>query len=199
MVMVVVRHGRTAHNAAGRFLGRLDVPLDPTGEGQAARLGRAIQARFGVPDVVVTSPLQRTRSTAEALAGGTPIVVDDRIVELDYGEWDGLPLAELDAADWAAWRADPFLAPPGGESLAELGQRVRTAAEDWAARAVDELVVLVTHVSPIKALVAWSLGVGDEVTWRMFVAPASVTVLDTSGPAPRLMAFNDTSHLHEPG
>jgi broad specificity phosphatase PhoE len=84
--------------------------------------------------------------------------------------------------------------PPGAESLVALGARVRAACDDVLA-AAENLTVVVTHVSPIKAAVAWALGVGDEVTWRMFVAPASVTVIGTDERGPLLRAFNVTTHL----
>ena len=76
---------------------------------------------------------------------------------------------------WAAWRADSTWSPPGGESLAALGVRVRAACAGLVDEAAGRDVVVVTHVSPIKAAVAWALGVGDEVAWRMWVAPASIT------------------------
>jgi broad specificity phosphatase PhoE len=121
------------------------------------------------------------------------MVIDDRLVELDYGEWDERPVAEITPAEWAAWRADPAFAPPGGESLLQLGARVREAFEDLAA--LDGTTLVVTHVSPIKAAVAWALGVGDEATWRMFVAQASLSRIEAAGGGPRLVSFNDVGHL----
>ncbi|HEY7069821.1 MAG TPA: histidine phosphatase family protein, partial [Acidimicrobiales bacterium] len=119
----------------------------------------------------------------------------ERWIELDYGELDGVPFADLPAELWAAWRADIEWCPPGGESLAALGRRVRAAADALVADARDRDVVVVSHVSPIKAAVAWALGVGDEITWRMWVAPASITRIGCSGPAPSLRSFNELAHL----
>ncbi len=189
-MIVIVRHGRTASNASGLLLGRSDPPLDELGRGQAV----AIAASLDAIDRVISSPLLRTRQTAEAF--GQPVGIDDRLIELDYGEWDGRPVSEVSAAEWSAWRADPEFAPPGGESLAALGRRVRAALDDYADE--DGLTVLVTHVSPVKASVAWSLGVGDEAAWRLFVAQASITRIDTSGSVPRLVGFNDVGHLATP-
>jgi broad specificity phosphatase PhoE len=72
---------------------------------------------------------------------------------------------------------------------------VRAACEDLAAEAAEQDVVVVTHVSPLKAAVAWALGVGDEVAWHLYVAPASVTRVSTSGPRRSLHAFNVVAHL----
>lgn len=197
-MIVVVRHGRTAANADGLLLGRADPPLDETGVRQAAALGSACSEL----DVarVVTSPLGRCRATAEALAAGlgadVPVEVDERWIELDYGDLDEQPLAQVPASTWAAWRADVTWAPPGGESLAALGARVRAACADLTAVAVERDVIVVSHVSPIKAAVAWALGVGDEVAWRMWVGPASISRIGV-GPdgTPSLRSFNDLAHL----
>jgi broad specificity phosphatase PhoE len=191
-VIVVVRHGRTAHNASGLLLGRLDPPLDETGEAQAAALAAAV----GPVDRVISSPLLRTRQTADAF--GLPVEVDDRWIELDYGELDGRPLGEVPAATWAEWRADPDFCPAGGESLRQLGDRVRAALDDLAeaARPGAGTTVVVTHVSPVKAAVTWALGVGDATTWQLWVAPASITRIQVGPRGGILHTFNEVAHLN---
>lgn len=189
-MLTIVRHGRTEANASGLLLGRrLDPGLDALGRRQAAALAAALPEI----DRVVCSPLTRTRETADALAAS--VEVDERWAEVDYGELDGTPLADVPADLWARWRADTSFAPPGGESLHELGLRVRAAAADLADDAAQRHVVVVTHVSPVKAALAWALGVGDEVAWRAFVAPASITRIAVRGGAPSLHAFNVVTHL----
>jgi broad specificity phosphatase PhoE len=188
-VLIIVRHGRTAANAAGRLLGRLDAPLDEIGEAQAAAMAAAV----GPVDRVVASPLERTRRTAEAF--GVPVELDERFIELDYGEYDGMPLGDVPGSVWSAWRADAGFAPPGGESIASLGVRVRQGLDELAEAARRDTVVVVSHVSPIKAAMAWALGVGDEVTWRLFVAPASVTRIAVTDHGPVVQSFNETGHL----
>jgi broad specificity phosphatase PhoE len=86
-------------------------------------------------------------------------------------------------------------APEGGESLAALGDRVRAACAQLADDARERDVLVVTHVSPVKAAVAWALGVGDEVAWRMWVAPASITRIGFAGSTPSLRSFNELAHL----
>lgn len=190
-MLTVVRHGRTDANRSGLLLGRLDVDLDPVGEAQATALAHAV----GPADRIVCSPLQRTRSTAAAW--GSPVEVDERWIELDYGALDGTPLREVDADLWQRWRSDVAFAPAGGESLRSLGERVAAACDDLLDAARDGHVVVVTHVSPIKAAVAWAMGVGVEVSWRMFVAPASVTRIAVGDRGPSLHGFNDVGHLAE--
>lgn len=188
-MLSLVRHGRTDANRSGLLLGRLDVGLDLVGEAQAEALAAAV----GPADRVVASPLRRSQRTAEAL--GRPVETDPRWIELDYGGLDGTPLTDVPAATWARWRSDPTFAPPGGESLHDLGSRVRSACEDLRDDAANRHVVVVTHVSPIKAAVAWAIGAGDEISWRMFVAPASITRVAVGARGTSLHGFNDTAHL----
>jgi probable phosphoglycerate mutase len=217
-VLILARHGRTAANVAGRLLGHHDPPLDDVGRRQAEALGRVLAAGGGgagggaVGRVVrvVTSPLTRTRQTAEAIAVavGAPMVVDERWIELDYGELDGKTSGEVPSAVWAAWRADPAYVVEGGESLDQLGSRVARACEALAAEAEAGAagagaagagaggdVIVVSHVSPIKAAVAWALGVDQRVSWRMFVGVGSITRIDLTARGPVLRSFNETAHL----
>lgn len=188
-MIFVVRHGRTEANAAGLLLGRADPPLDATGRAQAEQLAVAL----GRADAVVSSPLARALETAAAIDG--PLRVDERFIELDYGEWDQLPIGDVPAGSWEAWQRDVQFAPPSGESIASVGARVRAALGDLVEEARRSKVVIVTHVSPLKAAVAWALGVPDEVAWRLFVAPASVSRIDVSRSTPALAGFNDVTHL----
>ena len=196
-MLSIVRHGRTEANAQGLLLGRLDPDLDALGVSQAAALAASLRSI----DRVVSSPLARTRRTAEAIAAvaGVEVEIDERWIELDYGELDGTPLADVPADLWARWRRDVDFAPSAGESLRDLGARVRDACDALAADAESGHVVAVTHVSPIKAAAAWAMGVGDEVAWRMFVAPASVTRIAVSSRGASLHGFNDVAHLADLG
>lgn len=187
---MVVRHGRTDANASGLLLGRrLDPGLDELGERQASALRSAV----GHADRVISSPLRRARETAEAL--GVPVEIDERWVEIDYGTLDGTPISELPAELWSRWRSDIDFVPGGGESLASVGVRVRHALDDLLEEARERTVVVVTHVSPIKAAVAWALGTGDEAVWRMYCAPGSVSEIGVTGITPSLRAYNVTAHL----
>lgn len=189
-MLIIVRHGRTAANAQGLLLGRGDPPLDDEGRAQATALGRVLQ-----PDRVVSSPLRRARETAAALGLEVEVEVDERWIELDYGDMEGTPTAQVPAETWAEWRADVCYHPEGGESLLELSERVGQACEDLVADARTRDVVVVTHVSPVKAAVAWALGVGCEVSWRTFVGPASISRIAIGPWGPSLHSFNESSHL----
>ena len=188
-MLIVARHGRTPANAAGQLLGRRDPELDDLGRDQAA----AIAAATPQGARVISSPLRRCRQTADALDPDHD--TDDRLLEIDYGELDGLPVKEVPAETWARWRDDASWAPPGGESHNQLAARVWELLDDLAAEARERDVVLVSHVSPIKAAVAWGLGVPIDISWRCFVAQASILRIATTGPMPSLRSFNETAHL----
>jgi broad specificity phosphatase PhoE len=180
-----VRHGETAPNVDGLLLGRADPPLTETGVRQAARLAQVLPR----PDRVIASPLRRARDTAAAL--GSAVEIDDRWIELDYGDLDGASATGVSGDVWERWRADVAYVPAGGESLLDLGRRVRAACEDLSADAATRVVVVVTHVSPIKAAVAWSLGVSDEIAWRMYVEDATTARIAIDPTGPVLRSFNE--------
>jgi broad specificity phosphatase PhoE len=188
-VLVLVRHGQTEANARGLLQGRVDLPLSDLGRRQAAALATLVPADARV----VASPLLRARETAAAF--GRAVDVAEGWIELDYGALDGRPISDLPSETWAAWRADPHFVPPGGESLVTLGARVRGACEELLDEARRADVVVVSHVSPIKAAIGWALGVGDEVGWRLFVQVASITRVAVGPGGPSLFTFNEIPDL----
>ncbi len=163
------------------------MPLTELGWQQAAAVAATIRA-IGTPDRVIASPLRRAQDTARAF--DLPVETDERWIEVDYGEYDGLPMASVPASLWSSWRRDLSFVPPGGESLAAVGARVRAALVD-----LSGFVVVVSHVSPIKAAVAWALGVDEQVAWRMFLAPGSYSCVALDDGGPSLHAFNVTPAL----
>src|SRR4051812_8821680 len=139
-LVVLVRHGRTAPNAAGLLLGRTDPPLDELGRAQAATLAEAV----GAVDRVVASPLARAVETAEHL--GLPVELDDRWLEVDYGGYEGEPVRTAGELI-ARWRADLDHGPPGGESLA-AGRRPGRAGMAGLAPGRPGTRVGVSHRAP---------------------------------------------------
>ena len=192
-MLILVRHGESTGNADGLLLGRIDAPLTERGLAQARTVGPVLPAVARV----ISSPLARARDTAEALATGLPIEIDDRWIEVDYGEFDGRPLGAVPHEVWTRWRTDPHFRPPGGETLAEAGTRVRSACEElFAAEGEgargEGAVVVVSHVSPIKAATCWALGLGDEGAWRLYLATASVSRIAWGVGGPVLNRYNET-------
>ena len=189
MTLILARHGQTAANAAGLLLGRADPTLTDLGRRQA----QAVAAALGRPARIVSSPLQRAVETAEAF--GLPVEIDERWVEVDYGTFDQQPIGGVSVDVWTQWRSDLSYVPAGGESLLAVGVRVREACAALASDAIDGDVVVVSHVSPIKAAVAWALGVGDDISWRMHLNVAAITRIAIGPHGPSLTTFNETAHL----
>ncbi|WP_028709318.1 MSMEG_4193 family putative phosphomutase [Propionicicella superfundia] len=194
--LLLVRHGRSDANTAGILAGRAPgVHLDDTGRAQATDLaGRLDGVR---PSVVVVSPLERCRETADLAFPGVRAVVDDRLGECDYGDWTGRRLAELkDEALWAEIQSRPTtVAFPGGEAMSALFARVTAVVEDWSARVAAEFGpwaawAAVSHADPIKAAVAGAIGLPLDRFQALIVNPASVSVLHRGADRWALVSLN---------
>jgi probable phosphoglycerate mutase len=182
-----------------RYAGRSDVPLTETGLRQAVAAAKRL-ASAGI-GVIVTSPLQRAVQTAQevAAATGAAVVADEGFRETDFGAWEGLTFAEVRErwpAEVAAWLADPAIPPPGGESFTEVSTRVTEALHRVLAEREHQSVLIVSHVTPIKTLVAKALLAPPPALFRMHLDLAALCEIDwyADGPAV-LRSFNDTAHL----
>ena len=195
----LLRHGRTEHTPERRFSGSSDLPLSQLGEADAAAAARHLAAR-GI-DVIVASPLQRTRQTAAAVAEllGVPVEVDRDLRELDFGGWEGLTGDEAQAKSplaYRRWRESVDVRAPGGESVTDVAARVERARTRILERHAGKTVLVVSHVTPIKLLLAGGLGAGPEIVHRVFLEAASLsTVTWSSDGRTSVRLVNDTSHL----
>jgi probable phosphoglycerate mutase len=197
-VTLLLRHGQTPMSVQKRYAGRTDVPLTEAGLAQAAAAAKRL-ASAGI-DAIVASPLQRTVQTAEAVAAvtGLPVTTDEGFRETDFGAWDGLTFAEVRErwpTEMAAWLGDPQVAPPGGESFAEVSERVTAALARVLAGRTGQRILIVSHVTPIKTLVAAALLAPPAALFRMHLDVAALCEIDwyADGPAV-LRSFNDTAH-----
>jgi probable phosphoglycerate mutase len=202
--LYLVRHGQTDASLHNRFCGRIDPPLNPTGLAMAD----ALAARYGRPEnggfvEIVSSPLVRARQTAAATAqaAGLPVATDDGLVEIAYGEWDGRAEADVerdDAARFAAWAAHPGrVAPPGGETGADIAVRALAAVERIRARHPDGgKVLLVSHKATLRVLVCALVGIDvDGFRARIAQKVCAVSIIDFKPTGPLLQVLGDTSHL----
>ena len=188
-MLVIVRHGRTAANAAALLQGRADHPLDELGEQQA----RAVARELVGADRVISSPLRRAQQTAVGI--GPVVATDPRWIELDYGGLEGARIADVPISTWASWRTDDDFVPAGGESHADLSRRVVAACEELLIASKDLTVVVVSHVGPIKAALAWVFGLPPTAGWRSHLDHASITRISAGAHGPVLRSFNETCHL----
>jgi alpha-ribazole phosphatase len=190
-MLIIARHGRTAANAGGLLQGRADHPLDDVGERQAARLAAALANITRV----VASPLQRAQQTAGAF--GLPVETDERWIEIDYGGLEGTRLGEVPDEVWQQWRTDPDYIPAGGESHRTLFERVTEAAMELLIDAAEQDIVVVSHVSPIKAVVTWIMALPPTSAARCYLDQASITRVSLGPLGPVLRSFNETQHLRD--
>ncbi|MEV6062718.1 bifunctional RNase H/acid phosphatase [Nocardia asteroides] len=198
--LLLLRHGQTELSVQRRYSGRGNPPLTELGREQADRAAKMLAAKGDIA-AVVTSPLQRARSTAEAAAAAldVPLRVLDGLIETDFGDWEGLTFAEATQRDpqlHADWLGDPSIPAPGGESFDQVRERIEGVRRDLVALYPGENVAVVSHVTPIKTLLQLALGVGPSLLYRLHLDLASLCVAEfypDGGSSVRLV--NDTSYL----
>lgn len=183
--LLLVRHGVTPHTAAKKFSGGLrsaNPGLSEEGRAQVRTTADWLAPAADGIAAVVASPVRRTMESAEILASrlGRTVEVEDGFAEMEFGSWDGLTFAEVAERDQAgldAWLGSLDTPPPGGESFRDVEARVLDGLSRVLAAHEGRTVAVVSHVTPIKTLVAHAVGAPLESVLRMELSPASVTVL----------------------
>ncbi|OBG67978.1 histidine phosphatase family protein [Mycobacterium sp. E3339] len=200
MTVILLRHGRSSSNTAGVLAGRSEgVDLDDKGRDQAAGL---IDRIGDLPiRALISSPLLRCRRTLEPLAEALCLepLIDDRLAEVDYGDWTGRKIAELAAEPlWRVVQAHASAAVfPGGEGLAQVQARAVAAVREHDRRLAakhggDTLWVACTHGDVIKAVVADAYGMHLDAFQRVTADPASVSVIRYTELRPFVLHVNHT-------
>jgi probable phosphoglycerate mutase len=197
-LVLVVRHGLTAATGtalSGRTPG---IPLDDRGRGQAAALAaRLAEVRL---DAVISSPLERCAQTAEAITtqqrNGIEVQLDDRLIEVGYGDWTGQSLRKLSREPlWRVVQAHPSAVTfpgPGGETLPDIQRRAVAAIRDWNAKLGPDAVYLIcSHADVIKAILADSLGLHLDLYQRIVIDPCSLSVIRYTPLRPFVERMND--------
>jgi broad specificity phosphatase PhoE len=183
---VIVRHGATDHSLDKRFSGGLtgaDPALNETGIAQVEATAAWLAIAGVEADALVSSPVRRTRESAAILAERLGVARDDDepgIAEMDFGTWDGSTFAQIQAStpdDLTAWLGDHSVPAGGGESMQQVQERVLAARDRLLEAYAGRTVVLVSHVTPIKVLVADAVGAPLDAIYRMELAPATVTTI----------------------
>jgi len=197
--MFLVRHGLTPHTAQRRFSGLNDLSLTEEGQGQIAAVATRLAARGSI-GAVLSSPLRRTRESARIVADALhlPVDVDEDLVELDFGSFEGLTWSEAQSAypdEFGAFRESPDIAPPGGETISNVRVRMEAILRRILSEHEGRDVAVITHVTPIKVLICMALDVGLSTVHRFFLAPASLSIVEwyADGRA-SVTLVNDTNH-----
>jgi ribonuclease H / adenosylcobalamin/alpha-ribazole phosphatase len=199
-ITLLLRHGQTPLSTERRFAGIGDIELTETGIRQAKLAGERLAARGGV-DVILTSPLRRAQQTTAEVAAaiGAEVVADDDLRETDFGAWEGLTFAEAQQRwpdEVTAWLGDPEVAPPGGESFAAVGIRVRRAQARLLDRYAGDTVLVVSHVTPIKTLLTEALLAPPAAMYRIYLDVGALNEIHWFSDGPAVVrSLNDTGHL----
>jgi probable phosphoglycerate mutase len=203
--LLLVRHGQTAFNAEVRFMGQLDIPLDEIGRAQALAVAKRL--RNERPGAIYCSDLSRARDTALAIQSAIPshpeMRIDARLNEGHFGDWQGKAYADLrvqDAARLAGWEADRVkVAPPNGESLPSLAERVQAAYRDICSANPEKNLLIVSHGGTLQVMIILALGLTLATYWKIWLSNASLSELRIDEWGPILHLLNDTSHLSASG
>lgn len=182
----LLRHGQTQWNADGnRYCGRTDIPLTETGKGQAEAVKDQLKGLSF--DAVYSSPLERAYLTARIAGGGREVIKDERLIEVDFGQWEGKTKEEFIQEDptlWQNWMSDPFSSRAGGtgETGREVIQRVDRFFIDVRKHQYTNILV-VGHNGINRLYLAWKLGMVVKYYRRIHQENSSVTLftLDEHG------------------
>lgn len=201
MKFIWIRHAQTIWNTQHRTQGRTDTPLDETGLLQAERLAERL--KFYRLNAIYSSPLQRALQTATLLGrmADVPVIPDDRLTEIDFGEWEGLKFDEIAALFpevFQHWRVHPFTTEiPGAETPGEVLARMRDFFEHINA-ASDDTVAIISHTLPLKLMVAHLIGLPyDRIHSLRFDNTGTTEIEVHPDGVTTLIHSNNTSHLSE--
>ena len=200
--IILVRHGHVEGISPERFRGRVYLALTAEGRRQAEATAHRIHATWG-PTAVFASPLSRSRATAAAIA--TPLGLSPRplggLIDIDYGQWQGLTPDEV-RARWPGfletwYRAPDWAAIPGGETLQDVLVRALSVLRGVVDRHPSDTVVLVAHDSVNRVILLHALGLPLSRYWRLGQHPCAINEIDFSGEDCTVLSMNETGHLKE--
>jgi probable phosphoglycerate mutase len=200
--MLLLRHGQTPMSVERRYSGRGEPSLTPLGEQQALGAAARLSAMdsIGSSTPIISSPLGRTRQTAQALADATggQVEIHEGLIETDFGDWEGLTFAEAAERDpeyHRRWLGDSSVPAPGGESFDAVHRRVLKTRDELITAHAGQTIVLVSHVTPIKSLLRMGLDAGPSLLYRLHLDLASLSIVEfyPDGNA-SVRLVNDISH-----
>jgi len=197
-IIYLVRHGQTDWNRDLIYRGRTEIKLNETGIKQAGLIGKAFAGeKVGG---IFSSPLERAVKTAEIVGSvlGIKPVVDEGLIDIDYGKWTGKGLKEIEKSfpeELQKWIAGPQgFRFPGGESLRIVRRRVVKAIERLS-RKPDSRIMLVSHLAVLKVAVTALLDIGGAGFWRIKLDTGGISEFERKGDGFLCNRLNDTSHL----
>ncbi len=210
--ILLVRHGQTDWNINRRFMGYQDIPLNAAGLQQAAALAQRLARLLedDPPLAIYSSDLSRAWQTAQVIQQALlaarpgeplPLVAEPRLREMNFGQWEGFTYNELlssQAEALQAWNADLLnVAPPDGESMGRVAERVLAVYQETLTAHPDATVMIVAHGGPLQVLLAQALGLPVERYWQFHLGNTGWVELNVYPDGAILNRFNDQAHLEE--
>lgn len=201
MRLILVRHGESEWNRIGRYQGQLDAPLSALGAQQAEALAERLATE--ALTAIYSSPLQRARRTAEAIARHHPTLAiqdDPALLEIHHGDWQGLYAPEVReryAEALEEWRAHPTRSQmPNGESFSNILKRTLDFRERICKQhGKDASVLISTHDVVVKIIIADALGMNMDRINRLWITNASISVVEYTDELPFLVSLSEACHL----
>ncbi|MDO5110880.1 MAG: histidine phosphatase family protein [Clostridia bacterium] len=203
MKLILARHGQTDWNTCFRVQGRTDIPLNERGRAQAQALSERLSCMK--IDVVYASPLQRAQESARFIADrqGCPLIVDERLIERDFGEWEGVIMPELSKTQpalWDVWVKTPeSCAIPGAETVQQVNARSLDFAADVFSRYKDGNVVMISHANPVKLILCHYLHASPNCMHKIRTDNCSYSEIRTKGDDYAVSTINETYFLLQKG
>jgi len=198
--ILLVRHGQTEWNRIERFRGRVDIELNSNGLIQAEKTAMRIQSHWK-PAIIYSSPLKRALQTAQAIAEMTNVQVESSpdLVDIDYGDWQGLSPEEA-RLNWPdqldAWYKHPEIALiPAGENLLEVQSRAMSKVKAATKTYPDKIIVMVSHTVVNRLILLGIMGIGIEHFWQLRQEPCAINIINSKEDDFSLVTMNDTCHL----
>ncbi len=184
MKIYSTRHGETTRNAERRISGRVDVELSPLGRSQAAGLAERIRREGIHIDLIVCSPMRRARDTANAVAAvnNAPIIVDARLIEQDYGDYEGVYIDEPRFLDFLENKRHFAYRYPGGESMMDVACRVYPLLDELIRKHSDKTVLLVSHGGVSRLINAYFHDMTNDEYYNFLPDNCELTLYETEAP-----------------
>lgn len=199
--IILIRHGETQWNIEGRYQGQEDTHLSERGLKQGHLVAEGLK---DTPiDVAISSPLERSYMTCKFCADlhQLPVLKDERLLEINHGEWEGCLAGEIEAEypmEFSQWHKQPQLVTmpgPGGESLEDVRRRVRDAFNEYAAIYPGKTVLVAAHDAVNKAIICDIMGLDMSHFWQIKQDNTCINVLEYDNGQWRVVLLNSTAHM----
>jgi broad specificity phosphatase PhoE len=197
--IILVRHGRTPWNKDKIFRGTVDIPLDEVGKQEASLAGEWLKGE--TIQAAYASPLSRAMDTARAIAQHHGVSVQELpgLIDINYGDWQGVPLAEVKVKYvdlYRQWETAPQTVRfPNGETLDEVRARALAAVDEVMTLNPDKTILLAAHRAVNKVLIAAFLGIDNSHYWRIGQDTTAINRFAGVGNTWHIQLVNDTCHL----